>query len=86
MVAAGVASVGGGPMGDDALMRIQSMTKPITAVAALRLVEAERLGLDQSLLEWPPELADRQVLRGPAAKLGDTVPLVEPFQSLPKPS
>jgi CubicO group peptidase (beta-lactamase class C family) len=29
----------------------------------LRLVEAGRLDLDQSLAVWLPELADRQVLR-----------------------
>jgi CubicO group peptidase (beta-lactamase class C family) len=74
VVAAGVASVGGGPMGEDAIMRIQSMTKAITSVAALRLVKAGRLELDQSLVDWLPELADRQVLRGPTAELGDTVP------------
>jgi CubicO group peptidase (beta-lactamase class C family) len=74
VVAAGVASIGGGPMGEDAIMRIQSMTKAITSVAALRLVEAGYLGLDQSLVDWLPELADRQVLRGPAAELDDTVP------------
>ncbi len=55
-------------------MRIQSMTKAITSVAALRLVEAGRLKLDQSLVDWLPELADRRVLRFPAAELGDTVP------------
>jgi len=49
VVTAGVASIGGGPMGEDAIMRIQSMTKAITSVAALRLVEAGRLELDQSL-------------------------------------
>ena len=71
---AGVASIGGGPMGEDAIMRIQSMTKAITSVAALRLVEAGRLGLDQSLVGWLPELADRQVLRAPTAELDDTGP------------
>jgi CubicO group peptidase (beta-lactamase class C family) len=40
----------------------------------LRLVEAGRLDLDQSLAVWLPELADRQVLRGPTAELDDTVP------------
>jgi CubicO group peptidase (beta-lactamase class C family) len=55
-------------------MRIQSMTKAITSVAALRLVETGRLELDQPLVEWLPELADRQVLRNPAAELDDTVP------------
>jgi CubicO group peptidase (beta-lactamase class C family) len=74
VVTAGVASIGGGPMAQDAIMRIQSMTKAITSVAALRLVEAGRLGLDRSLAEWLPELADRRVLRGPAAELDDTVP------------
>ncbi len=71
---AGVASIGGRPMGEDAIMRIQSMTKAITSAAALRLVEAGRLGLDQSLLDWLPELADRQVLRRPTAELDDTEP------------
>jgi CubicO group peptidase (beta-lactamase class C family) len=71
---AGVAAVGAGPMREDAIMRIQSMTKPITAVAALRLVEAGRLGLDKGLEEWLPELADRRVLSSPTAALDDTVP------------
>lgn len=74
VVTAGVASAGGGRMGEDAIMRIQSMTKAITSVAALRLVEAGRLGLDRSLADWLPELAGRQVLRGLAAELDDTVP------------
>jgi CubicO group peptidase (beta-lactamase class C family) len=74
VVTAGAASVGGGPMGEDAIMRIQSMTKAITSVAALRLVDAGRLELDQSLVEWLPELAHRQVLRVPTAELDDTVP------------
>jgi len=69
-----VAAVGAGPMREDAIMRIQSMTKPITAVAALRLVEAGRLGLDQGLEEWLPELAGRRVLVSPTAALDDTVP------------
>jgi CubicO group peptidase (beta-lactamase class C family) len=74
VVTAGVAAVGGDPMREDAIMRIQSMTKPITTVAALRLVEAGRLGLDHGLEEWLPELADRRVLVGATAALDDTVP------------
>ena len=74
VVTAGVASSGGGPMGADAIMRIQSMTKAITSVAALRLVEAGCLALDRSVVDWLPELAGREVLRDPAAELGDTVP------------
>jgi len=79
MVAAGLAGVGGEPLRDDAIMRIQSMTKVITSVAALRLVEAGRLGLDDSVAEWLPELASRRVLRHPAAALDDTVPARRPI-------
>jgi CubicO group peptidase (beta-lactamase class C family) len=79
VVAVGVAAVGDGPMRENAIMRIASMTKPITAVAALRLVESRRLGLDQSLEEWLPELADRRVLSSPTATLDDTVPARRPI-------
>jgi CubicO group peptidase (beta-lactamase class C family) len=37
-------------------------------------VEAWRLELDQGLACWLPELADRPVLRSPAAELDETVP------------
>ena len=37
-------------------------------------MEAGRLELDQSLADWLPELADRQVLRRPVAESHDTVP------------
>lgn len=74
VVAVGAAAVGGDPLTEDAIMRIQSMTKPITTVAALRLVEAGRLGLDTDVTEWLPELADRRVLTSPTAELDDTVP------------
>lgn len=79
VVAVGYASVGGDPMRDDAIMRISSMTKPITAVAALRLVEAGRIGLDESVEAWLPELADRRVLTSPTAPLDDTVPAHRPI-------
>ena len=79
VVAAGVASIDGDPMRHDAIMRIQSMTKPITSVAALRLVEAGRIGLDQSLEQWLEELADRRVLTSPAGPLDDTVPANRPI-------
>jgi CubicO group peptidase (beta-lactamase class C family) len=72
VVTAGVASIDGEPMRADAIMRIQSMTKPIVAVAALRLVEAGRIGLDESVDGWLPELADRRVLTTPDAPVTDT--------------
>jgi CubicO group peptidase (beta-lactamase class C family) len=79
IAAAGVMSLGGPPMRTDAIMRIQSMTKPITGVAALRLVEAGRIGLDQSVEGWLPELDDRRVLTNPAARLDDAVPARRPI-------
>jgi CubicO group peptidase (beta-lactamase class C family) len=79
VVAAGMAAVDAVPLRVDAIMRIQSMTKPITAVAALRLVERGRIGLDESVEEWLPELAERRVLTSPAAALTDTVPASGPI-------
>ena len=73
-VAVGVAALGGPPLEPDAIVRIQSMTKVITAVAALRLVERRRLALDDGLTDWLPELAGRQVLRTPASALDETEP------------
>src|SRR5829696_7973030 len=76
VAAAGAMSVGGAPMRADAIMRIMSMTKAVTAVAALRLVEAGRLALNEPVERWLPELADRQVLTSPTADLADTSPAV----------
>ncbi len=74
IVAAGVSAVDGPAMRADAIMRIQSMTKAITAVSALRLVAERRVGLDDGLEEWLPELADARALTTPTAALSDTVP------------
>ena len=79
IAAAGLMAVGGAPMRDDAIFRIQSMTKAITAVAALRLVEAGRLTLDEPVERWLPELADRRVLRSPTGDLADTSAAARPI-------
>jgi len=76
---AGVASLGGDVMRRDTLFRITSMTKPMTAVTVLSLVDAGMLELDEPVDEWLPELADRRVLRSPDAALSDTVPVVRPI-------
>lgn len=73
IVSLGVAGPDGRPLRSDAIVRLRSMTKIITAVAALRLVERGRLDLDQSVVEWLPELADRRVLTNPIADLDSTV-------------
>ncbi|HEY6451305.1 MAG TPA: serine hydrolase domain-containing protein [Steroidobacteraceae bacterium] len=67
------------PMQRDALFRIASMTKPITAVAALILVEECRLRLDEPIDRWLPELAHRRVLRRLDGPLDDTVPARRPI-------
>ena len=58
----------------DTIFRIASLTKPITAVAAMILVEECKLRLDESIEDWLPELANRRVLKSIAAEPGDTVP------------
>lgn len=62
------------PMERDAIFRIASITKPITAVAAMILVEECELRLDEAIDPWLPELADRRVLTSLASALDDTVP------------
>lgn len=62
------------PMQRDTIFRIASITKPVTAVAAMILVEECRLRLDESIEPWLPELANRRVLKSMASELDDTVP------------
>ena len=45
------------PMERDTLFRIASMTKPVTSVAILMLIEEDRLALDTPVSLWLPELA-----------------------------
>jgi CubicO group peptidase (beta-lactamase class C family) len=58
----------------DTIFRIASLTKPITAVAAMILVEECKLRLDESIEPWLPELADRNVLKSMFSQPDDTVP------------
>lgn len=62
------------PMRSDTLFRIASMTKPITSVAALMLVEEGRIALSDPISRWVPELADPVVLRDAAGPLHDVSP------------
>src|ERR1700744_202005 len=50
----------GAPMQRDTLFRIASMTKPITSVAAMMLVEEGKIALSDPVTKWLPELADMQ--------------------------
>lgn len=67
------------PMRRDALFRMASMTKPVTAVAALQLVEQGRIGLSDPVDRWLPELADRKVMRDPQGAPEDVVPASRPI-------
>jgi len=68
------------PVRQDSIFRIASMTKPITAVGALVLVEECRLRLEDPVDELLPELADRKVLVDGRGRLDrDTIPARRPI-------
>jgi len=62
------------PMERDTIFRIASITKPITAAAAMILVEECKLRLEDSIEPWLPELANRRVLKSISSELDDSVP------------
>jgi CubicO group peptidase (beta-lactamase class C family) len=66
------------PMQRDTIFRIASMTKPITAAAAMILVEEGKLALDEPVDRLLPELASRRVLRRLDAPLDETEPARRP--------
>jgi len=51
-------------MKTDAIVRIYSMTKPITTVAAMLLVEEGKIGLDDPVAKYLPEFKNRRVHTG----------------------
>jgi len=70
---------GSDPIRRDTIFRISSMTKPITAVATMILVEECKLRLDEPVDRLLPELAGRQVLKRLDGPLDDTVPANRPI-------
>ena len=52
------------PMTPDSIFRIASMTKPITSVAVMQLVESGHVKLDAPASTYLPELSEVQVLEG----------------------
>ncbi|SEO70318.1 CubicO group peptidase, beta-lactamase class C family [Rhodospirillales bacterium URHD0017] len=66
------------PMQRDTIFRIASMTKPVTAAAAMILVEQCRLRLDEPVDDLLPELANRRVLKSLESSVDDTVPARRP--------
>jgi CubicO group peptidase (beta-lactamase class C family) len=80
-------SVGGGtlalgkptPVDENSLYRIYSMTKPITGMAAMILIDEGKLGLDQPVAEILPAFRDMRVLINPEGPLDETVPANMPI-------
>jgi CubicO group peptidase (beta-lactamase class C family) len=62
------------PMQRDTIFRIASMTKPITSALILMLMEESKLRLDDPIVKWTPELANRRVLKDPAGPIDVTYP------------
>lgn len=58
----------------DHLFRLASMTKPVTAVAAMILIQEGTMRLDDPVDRWLPELASPRVLVRPQANLDETMP------------
>jgi CubicO group peptidase (beta-lactamase class C family) len=74
-----LAAGGEQPVRRDSIFRISSMTKPITAVAAMILVEECKLRLDEPVDGLLPELANRRVLKRIDGPLDQTVPARRPI-------
>jgi CubicO group peptidase (beta-lactamase class C family) len=70
---------GGRAMRPDNIFRISSMTKPVTAVATMILLEECVLRLDEPVDRLLPELADRRVVRRIDGPVDDTVPAHRPI-------
>jgi CubicO group peptidase (beta-lactamase class C family) len=64
----------GRPVERDTIFRIASLTKPVTTVAALMLLDDARFALDDPITVCAPELADVRVLRDPEGPLDATDP------------
>jgi CubicO group peptidase (beta-lactamase class C family) len=59
------------PMERDTLFRIASMTKPITSVAMMMLIEAGKAALTDPISRWAPEFANVKVLKDAQGPLED---------------
>ena len=70
----------GAPRADaDSLYRIYSMTKPITGMATMMLIDDGKLGLDQPLAEVLPAFANMKVQKTYDGSVTDLVPAERPI-------
>jgi CubicO group peptidase (beta-lactamase class C family) len=68
-----------GELEADSIVRIASLTKPITAAAVTLLVEDGAVALDDPVERWLPELASPKVVRTPESPVDDLVPATRPI-------
>ncbi len=70
---------GAAPLTTDAVFRIASMSKPVTTVAALQLVDAGKLRLDDPVSKYIPAFANVRVYTGGGALAPQTVAATSPI-------
>jgi CubicO group peptidase (beta-lactamase class C family) len=66
-------------MARDSIFRIASLSKPVLATTAMLLIEDGRIGYDDPIARWLPELANPSVVRTPDAPADDVVPAQRPI-------
>lgn len=79
VMARGQRTLEGAPVDGDSLFRIYSMTKPITGMATMILIDEGRLQLDQPVADILPRFAQMQVQRVPDGSITDLVPARQPI-------
>ena len=69
------------PMAKDSIFRIASMTKPVTSIGLMMLVEEGKVGLADDASRWVPTMRGRQVMTDvdQAAATWKTRPAAEPI-------
>lgn len=67
------------PIERDTIFRIASVSKPITSLVALTLLEEGRFSLDDPISRWAPELTHMNVLRSVGGPLDETIPATRPI-------
>ncbi len=79
-VAEGTLTIGQAAPADlDSLYRIYSMTKPVTGMAAMMLIEDGKIGLDQPIADLLPKYANMQVQKTYDGSITDLEPAVRPI-------
>jgi len=70
---------GAGEVERESIVRIASITKPITAAAIMILVDEALVSQDDPIARWLPELASPLVVRTPESAIDDVVPATHPI-------